>query len=288
MEAGSAETVLRDVTDTARWVAVYRARETERADPLFRDPFARRLAGERGEEIASRLPHQERSEWAWPIRTLLFDRFIAGEIERGADVVINLAAGLDARPYRMPLPSSLRWVEVDHRELLEYKETALAGEKPACELERVGLDLSNRAARRALFERLGRETKRAVIVTEGLLIYLAADDVGALATDLAEQPGFRRWTLDVASPGLLRMIDRQIGRHLAAARAPLRFAPAEGPPFFRRFGWEPVEVQSILRAASRARRVPLWMRLLAQLPESNGAQGGRPWSGVCLLRRVER
>lgn len=288
MEAGSGEPVFRDVTDTARWVAVYRARETERADPLFRDPFARRLAGERGEEIASRLPHQERSEWAWPIRTLLFDRFIAGEIEKGADLVVNLAAGLDARPYRMPLPSSLRWVEVDHPELLGYKETVLAGEEPACELERVGLDLSNRAARRALFERLGRETKRAVIVTEGLLIYLAAEDVGALATDLAEQPGFRRWTLDLVSPGLFRMIDRQIGGHLAAARAPLRFAPAEGPPFFRRFGWEPVEVQSLLRAASRASRVPLWMRLLAQLPESNGAQGGRPWSGVCLLRRVER
>lgn len=284
----STEPIFRDVTDTARWVAVYRGRESERADPLFRDPFARRLAGERGEEIASKLPHQERSEWAWPIRTLLFDRYIAREVERGADLVVNLAAGLDARPYRMPLPPSLRWVEVDHPDLLEYKERLLTGEKPACALERVGLDLSDRAARHVLFERLGREAKRALIVTEGLLIYLAAGDVGALATDLAGQPGFRYWALDVVSPGLFRMIERQIGGYLATAGAPLRFAPAEGPPFFRRYGWEPVEVLSILRTAARARRAPFWMRFLAQLPESNGAQGGRPWSGVCLLRRIER
>lgn len=44
--------LVRDVSDTALWVAVYRARETERPDALFRDPYARRLAGARGEQIA--------------------------------------------------------------------------------------------------------------------------------------------------------------------------------------------------------------------------------------------
>ncbi|PYL21082.1 MAG: SAM-dependent methyltransferase, partial [Verrucomicrobia bacterium] len=41
------------MSDTARWVAVYRARETQRTDAVFRDPFARQLAGERGEQIAA-------------------------------------------------------------------------------------------------------------------------------------------------------------------------------------------------------------------------------------------
>ena len=36
--------ILRDITDTARWVAMYRARETDRPDALFRDPYARLLA----------------------------------------------------------------------------------------------------------------------------------------------------------------------------------------------------------------------------------------------------
>jgi len=37
-------------------------------------------------------------------------------------MVVNLAAGLDARPYRMSLPASLQWIEVDLPEILAYKE----------------------------------------------------------------------------------------------------------------------------------------------------------------------
>jgi len=36
------------VSDTARWVALYRAMESDRPDALFRDPYARRLAGAAG------------------------------------------------------------------------------------------------------------------------------------------------------------------------------------------------------------------------------------------------
>ena len=48
----SGERLLADVTDTARWVAHYSALESERPDALFSDPFARRLACERGQSIA--------------------------------------------------------------------------------------------------------------------------------------------------------------------------------------------------------------------------------------------
>src|SRR5687768_11490303 len=134
------EPLIRDISDTARWVAVYRARETERPNALFRDPFARRLAGERGEQIASELPTLTpgRNEWPWVMRTYLFDTFIANQVAQGVDLVVNLAAGLDARPYRMNLPPSLQWIEVDMPELLAYKEEALRGETPVCRLERVG------------------------------------------------------------------------------------------------------------------------------------------------------
>ena len=44
---------IESVSDTARWVAVYRAMETERPDALFRDPWARRLAGVKGENIVA-------------------------------------------------------------------------------------------------------------------------------------------------------------------------------------------------------------------------------------------
>jgi hypothetical protein len=44
---------------------------------------------------------------------VLFDRFISDAVAQGADMVVNLAAGLDARPYRMALPSHLQWIEVE-------------------------------------------------------------------------------------------------------------------------------------------------------------------------------
>ena len=52
------------ISDTARWIATYRAMESERPDALFRDPFARRLGGARGEEIVATLPSGRQSAWA--------------------------------------------------------------------------------------------------------------------------------------------------------------------------------------------------------------------------------
>ena len=273
----------RDISDTAIWAAIYRARETRRTRPLFRDPYATRLAGRRGEEMAAALRSQDRNEWAWVIRTLLFDRFIAERVARGADLVVNLAAGLDARPYRMPLPPALRWVEVDLPEILRKKEAVLAEERPACALERVPLDLSDVPARRELFRRLGARAKDAVIVSEGLLIYFTDSGVASLAEDLAAPPAFRHWILDIASPALLRMINRQMGPALGRASATLTFAPDAGPAFFAPHGWRTLEVQSTLKTAARERRVGPLFRLLARLPEKPGAHGSRIWSGTCLL-----
>src|SRR5215475_5785574 len=135
---------LRDISDTALWVAMYRAQEAERPDALFRDPFARRLAGERGDELLRLLGRAgEGRAWPFVTRTVVIDRFIEERVRQGTDLVLNLAAGLDARPYRMALPPSLRWVEVDLPALLAHKEAVLQGEKPGCRLERVALDLAD-------------------------------------------------------------------------------------------------------------------------------------------------
>ncbi len=281
----SNEPLVRNISDTARWVAVYRARETERPNPLFRDPYARRLAGARGEEIAASIPFSEKATWAWVTRTYLYDQFITEQIQQGVDMVVNLAAGLDARPYRMTLPPALRWVEVDLPEILDYKEEILQSETPACSLERVRVDLSDLSARRELFARLGRDAKNALIVTEGLLMYLTAEQVASLATDLAATPGLQRWVMNIGSPGLMRMSQKHMGKQLGQGGAKLQFAPPEGPGFFARFGWKAIDVRSPLKTAARLGRLSFWMRMLALLPESNGAQGSRPWSGICLLAK---
>jgi methyltransferase (TIGR00027 family) len=278
---------IRHISDTARWAALYRARENERPDALFRDPFARRLAGKRGEEIAAALPFHEKHSWSWVTRTYLFDQFITEAIHAGADLVVNLAAGLDTRPYRMALPSSLTWVEVDLPGILDYKEEVLGSEKPACALERVRLDLTDARARRDLFDRLSGGARKALIISEGLIIYLSADEAGALAEDLARQRTFQRWVLDIASPGLLRMLLRNTQAQFSQDVAPLKFAPEDGPQFFARHGWRVVDVRSKLKTAARLKRVSLGMRLLSLLPENPARMGKRPWSGVCLLARED-
>jgi methyltransferase (TIGR00027 family) len=279
------EPLVRNISDTARWAAVYRARETERSDALFRDPFARRLAGDRGEQIADGMPFSNKATWAWITRTVLFDRFITELIGQGVDTVVNLAAGLDARPYRMPLSPSLKWIEVDLPEILDYKESILAGEKPVCSLERVRLDLSNVDARRQLFIRLGANAKRALVITEGLLIYLSADEVASLARDLASISAFQNWVFELVSPGLMKKMTQSTGVILNQANAPFKFAPPEGPGFFEAHGWQIKEVRSLLKTAAQLKRLTLFMRLIALLPESNRKQGRTPWSGICLLTK---
>lgn len=281
----ASEPLIRNISDTACWAAVYRARETDRPDALFRDPFARRLAGTRGEQIADTIPFGNKNLWTWVTRTYLFDQFITEQIQEGVDIVINLAAGLDARPYRMGLPSSLQWIEVDLPDILTYKEGILANEKPACALERVRLDLANVSARRELFSKLGQRAKRILIVSEGFLTYLAPDEVGALAQDLAAPPSFQRWALDMMSPGLLKMLQKKIGSHLSEAGAPFKFGPSEGPEFFTPFGWKPIDVRSLFKTAGRLKRLPFFMWLMSFLPEAKGPKGSSFWSGICLFAK---
>jgi methyltransferase (TIGR00027 family) len=272
------------ISDTARWVAYFRAQETERPDALFRDPYAERLAGAHGFQIANSLPDGNKHEWAWVARTYLFDQFLSRAIQDGADLVANLAAGLDARPYRMELPSTLQWIEVDLPDIVSYKEEILRNEKPRCRLERVSLDLSDAAARRKLFADIDDRAKKIVVASEGLLIYFATEDVASLAEDLAAGKHFQSWIIDLASPGQLRLMQRTSGKQLSEVGAAFKFAPPEGANFFRPHGWEPKDVQGMLKTAAQFKRAPA--ELLSLLPEPKGNFGNYPWTGVCLLNKL--
>jgi methyltransferase (TIGR00027 family) len=274
---------VRNISDTARWVAYFRARETQRPDALFSDPFAERLAGERGFQIANTLAQGNKHEWAWVARTYLFDQFISREINEGTDLVLNLAAGLDARPYRMDLPSTLQWVEVDFPEIVSYKEEVLGNEKPKCGLERISLDLSDVPGRRALFEQLDGRAKKITVVSEGLLIYFSAEEVSSLARDLTLGDHFQSWIIDLASPGQLKLMQRSTGKQLSEANAAFRFGPPEGANFFVACGWRPTDTQGFLKTAAQLGRAP--QELLSLLPEPKGPLGNYPWTGVCLLKR---
>ena len=278
-------TPLTHISDTARWVAVYRAMETERPDAIFKDPFARRLAGAQGEAIVQALP-QGRT-WAWPmiVRTAVFDEMILRTVAAdGVRTVLNLAAGLDTRPFRLSLPSDVRWLDADLPDMIAYKRAQLATETPRCRLEFVEIDLRDAERRRALFAR-AVERGPVLAITEGLLIYLTADQAGALADDLA-RAGIRWWLLDIASPRLLKMMLKTWQRPLKEAGAPFQFAPEESTRFFEPHGWQEREWRSIWEESLRLKRSMrlawLWSFIGRFYPKRTREQFRR-FSGVALL-----
>jgi methyltransferase (TIGR00027 family) len=251
---------IRNVSDTAHWVAMYRAMESDRRDALFRDPYARRLAGPRGEAIVQTMPRGRAFAWAMIVRTAVMDEIILRAVNRdGVRTVANLAAGLDARPWRLDLPLKLTWLDVDLPDIQQYKRDALQGEKPQCQLEWVPADLANSDARRSVLAKVASSPGPALVITEGLLIYLEREQVMALATDLAATPTLRWWLLDIASPGLLKMMGRTWGKGVGQS-APFKFAPEEDTAFFEPAGWKEVEYRSMFDESLRLKRTMRFAR----------------------------
>ena len=279
----SSDQPIRNVSDTALWVAIYRAVESERSDALFHDPYARRLAGERGAAIVASMPNSKSSSWPMVVRTAVMDEIVLACVRDGAATVLNLAAGLDARPYRLPLPAGLRWLHVDLPDMVEYFRTRMAGETPRCQLEFVAADLRDAEARRELFARASAHGP-VLVVTDGLLIYLEADQVAELARDLHDVARARWWTSDLASPLLLKFLARRRLPDLSAA--PFRFAPAEGTGFFAPFGWKQAQFRSSWDESLRLKRTMpgIWLwRLLFRLQSKKRQRAQRRMSGIFLL-----
>ena len=246
---------IKNIADTARWMAFYRAMESERPDALFHDPCARLLAGERGKEIAHMLPWGISNAWAMTVRTCIFDEIIMQIVKsHKVDTILNLAAGFDTRPYRLPLPSSLHWIDVDLPEIIAEKEKKLAHMCPRCRLTRVKLDLADVKTRNAFFSRLAQDTWQVLVVTEGLLIYLTTEQVAALAHDLRAFAHFRWWLTDLVSPLVLLQYKICWYREMGRGNVSLQFAPREGELFFSRAGWHVVEFRSVMEEAVRLHR----------------------------------
>jgi O-methyltransferase involved in polyketide biosynthesis len=89
----ASDPLISNVSDTARWVATYRAVESARPDALFHDPLADRLAGDRGRAIVAAAPRAIRNGWWLVARTKVMDDVIIDAITDGCDRVLNLAAG---------------------------------------------------------------------------------------------------------------------------------------------------------------------------------------------------
>jgi methyltransferase (TIGR00027 family) len=284
--------LLNDISDTARFVALLRALESDRPDAHFHDPYARKLAGEGAEKMLNFLGKSYRFDSRiMAVRTRVIDELILESVyKEGVDLVLNLAAGLDTRPYRLELPLSLHWVEVDFPGILAHKGHLMAAERPRCELETIPIDLKDRSGRNKLFEELNATSRKVLILTEGLLMYLPEEDVIQLAQDLSRQTNFGLWLMDLLSPEELKWIKEKFGKHFEEAKARVYFAPQEGADFFQPHGWSTIKFHSFEKEARRLNReAPLnrLLRWLSPIAPHGWVEKHRVKYGCAILRREE-
>jgi methyltransferase (TIGR00027 family) len=240
---------------------MYRALESERPDALFQDSFACALAGGQGRLLIEIFGADQQAVNAIAIRTYVIDELIGQLLKLNKiDTVLNLGAGLDTRPYRLALPSSLHWIEVDFSDILAYKEHQLQFEQPACSLERIGLDLTNVTLRNSLFSRVNAAAKQVLVITEGVLAYLPESQVRSLAIDLHQQPNFCWWIFELVAALVLQQAQEQQSQKLfrqyftRGNTEPLFFALGNGVEFFIKFGWEVNQFRSLWEESGRLER----------------------------------
>lgn len=168
------------VANTGLLVAAIRADESRRPDRLFTDPFADRLAGETGRRLLAEAVAEagDRPTLQIVVRTRFWDEALL-RATRSVRQVVILAAGMDARAFRLSWPDGTTVYELDQPEVIAAKAAALAGEQPLCTRVAVGVDLTGdwTEALRANGFDSGQPT---VWLAEGLLQYLDEAAVGTV------------------------------------------------------------------------------------------------------------
>lgn len=252
---------IQNVSDTARWVAVYRAEESDRPDALFCDPYARSLAGERGQAIVDALPFGKSMGWSIVVRTAVMDEVILRCIERGARTVLNLGAGLDTRAFRLKLPPQLRWLDVDLPGITAYRRECLGTAVAACRHAHVEADLRLEAERHRVIRDAGSNGPL-LVITEGLLVYLDPGKVSELATQLRDEANARWWVADLITPLLQQIMGMFWSAELNDADAAFRFAPIDAKAYFLELNWLETEFHSTwtesLRLGRTAPNALMW------------------------------
>jgi methyltransferase (TIGR00027 family) len=239
------------VADTAFWVAHFRAKESQRAVPVFNDSLASLLCGNRGRAIARSIPRAAMVEWGMVVRTSAIDRLIYEALQSGVDTVLNLGAGLDTRPFRMNLPANLQWIEMDFPNIVELKNSKLVEYKPACKLERVGIDLLNRPSRNTILARYATTSKKTLVITEGVIPYFSILDAASLASELHATPSICFWIQDFDNAGQ-RKLPRGWEEKLNAA--PFLFKVKDWFEFFEKHGWRSSRVITSFEESQRIKR----------------------------------
>lgn len=259
---------------TSRWVAAARERESARADRLFEDPFAGALAGEEGRAMLARLdgsgPDAENPFLA--IRTRFLDEVLLEACRGGLSQVVILAAGMDARAFRLGWPPETRIFVVERADVLDYKESILAGLDATPRAERITVAVDLRDDFVSALSCAGfSKSQPAAFLIEGLLPYLPDEQAASTLLDkvagIAAVGSFV--ALDMVGTSFLESqwtrphIDK-----LAAEGAPWQFGTDDPEGFLERAGFRDVCVTQPGEANSARWPHPVVSRGVPGVPRS--------------------
>jgi methyltransferase (TIGR00027 family) len=232
---------------TAWMVAAFRGRATARKPPLCDDPWAARLAGAEGLELAvayeKLFPYME----LWTaIRGAYFDRAVRRLSNRERSQVVLLGAGLDTRAARLASPG-LRFFEVDHPESQKVKLSKLGAlDYPVASATYVACDFE----RDDFVERLAaagfRPDEPSLFVWEGVTTYLTEQAVRGtlrrIATACAPRSivGFDHLRRRIVTGELRDPKDLESRSFVAELGEPLRFGVDDALPLLFEVGFRKV------------------------------------------------
>jgi methyltransferase (TIGR00027 family) len=234
---------------SAWWTAAARAQETRRSDRLFEDPWATILAGERSvDDFDCAIKHTgSGTADLHAITTRFFDDFllrVTGVC--GIRQVVLVAAGLDARAFRLTWPPQTRLFELDQPHVIAYKDGrfSLISAVPRCARHTVGVNLKEPWT--DLLCRLGFDPdQRSVWLLEGFIYFLsetAVRNLFAAITTLAA-PGSYLGVDLINGDMLTSPSTRHWNERMSAVGAPWLFTSDEPEAFLAEFGWSAIVVE---------------------------------------------
>jgi methyltransferase (TIGR00027 family) len=276
-----------NVSETAFWVARFRAKESKRPDALFNDPLASLLVKDKDSQSLENRSDAQYVNWTVVMRTIIIDEMIEDLILSGVNTIINLGAGLDTRPYRMNLPDSLEWIEADLPEIISYKERVLLNEKSMCKLTRFSLDLADERVRNQFLKEQGMKSSNILVITEGVLPYLEEEEVSSLAQQLSMLPGYTKWIGEYHSNEMYKHL-RNKKKNREMGKATFKFFPVDWLKFFEKRNWKAEKISYLMeKGESVSRPFPMawWAKILHSILPSKEIEKFRKMSGFILFER---
>jgi len=265
------------ISRTAFWLAVYRARESQREDRLFHDPFAAPLAGEEGFALTGLEVAGTRVEADNPfygIRTRFFDDFLLRVVSDSCiRQVVLVAAGLDTRTFRLNWPAGMKVYEIDRAQVFSYKETILEKEvaQPHCTRSCVGVDLLTADWSSRLREAGFEPEVPSVWLAKGFFHYLTDEVVHQIVRQISSLAKEGSWLgADVLNRDFLTSPWTQEWlQKLQELGTPWRYGENDPESFLAHYGWEAMVTEVGREDANYGRwPYPVMLRHMPNVPRT--------------------